>query len=167
MSSFFSRRVGGSLRRRLSICLSVMTCCSRRARRNVYTRCATCYFLNMYVSQTYMFRVICRVFLNEMYTLNLSYFDQRCKRSRGRWKKSWFLGICVMFSFRNLGLPYSSVRPEIRFRSIRSIFSDPVPVRFRLNTDRIDRIWLVNLGVVFDIMQHFVCSFWPFSIQLR
>ena len=38
----------------------------------------------------------------------------------------------------------TSVRPEIRFRfrfrSIRSIFSDPVPVRFRPNTDRIDRI---------------------------
>ena len=38
----------------------------------------------------------------------------------------------------------ASVRPEIRFRfrSIRSIFSDPVPVRFRPNADRIDRIWL-------------------------
>ena len=34
-----------------------------------------------------------------------------------------------------------SVRPEIRFRfRFRSIFSDPVPVRFRPNTDRIDRI---------------------------
>ena len=54
-----------------------------------------------------------------------------------------------------------SVQPEIRFRfrSIRSFFSDPVPVRFRPNTDRIDRIWLspgknafINLGVGFDIM---------------
>ena len=44
------------------------------------------------------------------------------------------------------------MRPEIRFRSIRSIFSDPVPVRFRPNTDRIDRIRFVNLGVGFDIM---------------
>ena len=38
-------------------------------------------------------------------------------------------------------------------------FLDPVPVRFRPNTDRIDRIWLspgknafINLGVGFDIM---------------
>ena len=52
-----------------------------------------------------------------------------------------------------------SVRPEIlfRFRSIRSFFSDPVPVRFRKNTDRIDRIWLspgknFNLRVGFVIM---------------
>ena len=36
----------------------------------------------------------------------------------------------------------SSVRPEIRLRSIQSLFSDPVPGRFQPNTDRIDRIWL-------------------------
>ena len=48
---------------------------------------------------------------------------------------------------------------RFRFRSIRSIFSDPVPVRFWPNTDRIDRIWLgteknvfFNLGVGFVIM---------------
>ena len=45
-------------------------------------------------------------------------------------------------SFSLSYVPSFSVRPEIRFRfrSIRSIFSDPVPVRFRPNTDRIDRI---------------------------
>ena len=43
-----------------------------------------------------------------------------------------------------MNIPFVSVRTKIwfRFRSIRSFFPDPVPVRFRSNTDQIDRIWL-------------------------
>ena len=55
-------------------------------------------------------------------------------------------------------LLFSSVRPEIRFQSIWSLFSDPAPVWFQPNNDRIDRIWLgpekktLNLDVGFEIM---------------
>ena len=36
----------------------------------------------------------------------------------------------------------NSVRPDIRFRSIRPLFSVPIQVRFWKNTDQIDRIFL-------------------------